>query len=80
MKDAVADGRLDAQTIAVQQAVAMPDAATQHLAVSPDGKWLLTAGAMPIGVQVIAKPYNEQAALQVAHHLEKQGVCVSTPA
>lgn len=38
------------------------------------------AGALPIGVQVIAKPYNEQAALRVAAHLEKQGVCVSTPA
>jgi aspartyl-tRNA(Asn)/glutamyl-tRNA(Gln) amidotransferase subunit A len=37
-------------------------------------------GAMPIGVQVIARPYNEQAALRVASHLEKQGVCVSTPA
>jgi len=37
-------------------------------------------GAMPIGVQVIARPYNEQAALRVAAHLEKQGVCVSTPA
>ena len=38
------------------------------------------AGAMPIGVQLIAKPYNEQAALRVAAYLEKQGVCVSTPA
>lgn len=38
------------------------------------------AGGMPIGVQVIAKPYNEQAALRVAHHLQKQGVCVATPA
>jgi len=37
-------------------------------------------GAMPIGVQVIARPYNEQAALRVAAHLEKQGVCVATPA
>jgi AtzE family amidohydrolase len=37
-------------------------------------------GRMPIGVQVIAKSYNEQAALRVAAHLEKQGVCVSTPA
>jgi len=39
-----------------------------------------TAGAMPIGVQVIAKPWNESAALRVAAYLEKQGVCVSTPA
>jgi len=38
------------------------------------------AGAMPIGVQVIARPYNEAAALRVAAYLEKQGVCVSTPA
>jgi AtzE family amidohydrolase len=38
------------------------------------------AGAMPIGVQVIARPYNESAALRVAAYLEKQGVCVSTPA
>jgi aspartyl-tRNA(Asn)/glutamyl-tRNA(Gln) amidotransferase subunit A len=37
-------------------------------------------GAMPIGVQVIARPFNEQAALRVAAHLEKAGVCVSTPA
>jgi len=37
-------------------------------------------GAMPIGVQVIARPYNEAAALRVAAHLEKQGVCISTPA
>jgi aspartyl-tRNA(Asn)/glutamyl-tRNA(Gln) amidotransferase subunit A len=38
------------------------------------------AGAMPIGVQVIARPYNEAAALRVAAYLEKQGVSVSTPA
>jgi 1-carboxybiuret hydrolase len=38
------------------------------------------AGALPIGVQVIARPYDEQAALRVAAHLEKQGVCVSMPA
>jgi len=37
-------------------------------------------GAMPIGVQVIARPYNEAAALRVAAFLEKQGVCVSRPA
>jgi 1-carboxybiuret hydrolase len=39
-----------------------------------------TPGAMPIGVQVIARPFNEQAALRVAAHLEKEGVCVATPA
>jgi AtzE family amidohydrolase len=38
------------------------------------------AGAMPIGVQVIARPHNELAALRVAAYLEKQGVCVSKPA
>ncbi|MCX7362543.1 MAG: amidase family protein, partial [Alphaproteobacteria bacterium] len=38
------------------------------------------AGAMPIGVQLIAKPYNEQAALRVAAYLEKQGVTNATPA
>jgi len=38
------------------------------------------AGALPIGVQVIARPYNEQAALRVAAHLEKQGVCRAAPA
>jgi aspartyl-tRNA(Asn)/glutamyl-tRNA(Gln) amidotransferase subunit A len=37
-------------------------------------------GAMPIGIQVIARPYNEAAALRVAAYLEKQGVCVSAPA
>jgi 1-carboxybiuret hydrolase len=37
-------------------------------------------GAMPIGVQVIARPHNEAAALRVAAHLEKQGVCVAAPA
>ncbi len=39
-----------------------------------------TPGALPIGVQVIARPFNEQAVLRVAAHLEKAGVCVSTPA
>jgi aspartyl-tRNA(Asn)/glutamyl-tRNA(Gln) amidotransferase subunit A len=37
-------------------------------------------GALPIGVQVIAKPYDEQAALRVSAYLEKEGICVSTPA
>ncbi|MCF8532815.1 MAG: AtzE family amidohydrolase [Reyranella sp.] len=37
-------------------------------------------GAMPIGVQIIAKPYNEQAALRVAAFLEKQGVAAAPPA
>jgi len=37
-------------------------------------------GALPIGVQLIARPYNEQAVLRVAAHLEKQGVCVAAPA
>ena len=34
-------------------------------------------GALPIGVQIIAKPYNEQAALRVAAFLEKQGVAAA---
>jgi 1-carboxybiuret hydrolase len=37
-------------------------------------------GALPIGVQLIARPYNERAALRVAAFLEKQGVAISTPA
>jgi aspartyl-tRNA(Asn)/glutamyl-tRNA(Gln) amidotransferase subunit A len=37
-------------------------------------------GSLPIGVQVIARPYNEAAALRVAAHLEKVGVCASAPA
>ena len=37
-------------------------------------------GGLPIGVQVIAKPYNEQAALRVAAFLEKQGVAAAPPA
>jgi aspartyl-tRNA(Asn)/glutamyl-tRNA(Gln) amidotransferase subunit A len=37
-------------------------------------------GTLPIGVQVIARPYDEQAALRVSAYLEKQGVCVSTAA
>jgi Asp-tRNA(Asn)/Glu-tRNA(Gln) amidotransferase A subunit family amidase len=31
-------------------------------------------------VQLIARPYNEQAVLRVAAHLEKQGVCIAAPA
>ena len=37
-------------------------------------------GGLPIGVQIIAKPYNEQAALRVAAFLEKQGVAAAPPA
>ncbi|MFI5001357.1 MAG: AtzE family amidohydrolase [Reyranellales bacterium] len=37
-------------------------------------------GALPIGVQLIAKPYNEQAVLRVAAHLEKRGVTNASPA
>jgi AtzE family amidohydrolase len=36
-------------------------------------------GALPIGVQLIAKPYNEQAVLRVAAYLEKQDVTNATP-
>lgn len=34
-------------------------------------------GGMPIAIQVIAKPHNEEAALRVASYLEQQGVCSS---
>ncbi len=37
-------------------------------------------GALPIGVQIIARPFNEQAALRVAAFLEKQGVAAAPPA
>ena len=41
---------------------------------------LRNEGAMPIGVQLIARPYNEQAVLRVAAHLEKEGVTNASPA
>lgn len=37
-------------------------------------------GGLPIGVQIIAKPFNEQAALRVAAFLEKQGIASAPPA
>ena len=37
-------------------------------------------GGLPIGVQIIAKPFNEQAALRVAAFLEKQGIAAAPPA
>jgi aspartyl-tRNA(Asn)/glutamyl-tRNA(Gln) amidotransferase subunit A len=37
-------------------------------------------GALPIGVQIVARPFNEQAALRVAAFLEKQGVAAAPPA
>lgn len=46
------------------------------VAVAP----LQRPGGLPIGVQLIAKPYNEQAALRVAAHLEKMGVAAAPPA
>jgi len=46
------------------------------VAVAP----LRTASGLPIGVQAIARPYGEQAALRVARHLEKLGVADATPA
>jgi len=46
------------------------------VAVAP----LRRPGGLPIGVQLIAKPYNEQAALRVAAHLEKLGVAAARPA
>ena len=32
---------------------------------------------MPLGVQVIAAPWREDVVLRVAHHLEREGVCVA---
>jgi aspartyl-tRNA(Asn)/glutamyl-tRNA(Gln) amidotransferase subunit A len=46
------------------------------VAVAP----LQRPGGLPIGVQLIAKPYNEQAALRVAAHLQKLGVAAALPA
>ncbi len=46
------------------------------VAVAP----LQRPGGLPIGVQLIAKPYNEQAALRVAAHLQKLGVAAAPPA
>jgi len=46
------------------------------VAVAP----LQRPGGLPIGVQLIAKPYNEQAALRVAAHLQKVGVATAPPA
>ena len=46
------------------------------VAVAP----LQRPGGLPIGVQIIAKPYNEQAALRVAAYLQKQGVAAAPPA
>jgi AtzE family amidohydrolase len=46
------------------------------VAVAP----LQRSGGLPIGVQIIAKPFNEQAALRVAAFLEKQGVAAAPPA
>jgi aspartyl-tRNA(Asn)/glutamyl-tRNA(Gln) amidotransferase subunit A len=37
-------------------------------------------GDLPIAVQVIARPFNEQAALRVAAWLEKEGICAAPPA
>ena len=41
---------------------------------------LQRAGGMPIAVQLIAKPFDEQAALRVARWLEREGVCAAPPA
>src|SRR5262245_40176864 len=37
-------------------------------------------GGLPIAVQLIAKPFDEQAALRAAHWLELQGICAAPPA
>jgi AtzE family amidohydrolase len=36
-------------------------------------------GKLPVGVQIIAAPYNEAAALRVAHFLEAAGVSIAHP-
>jgi aspartyl-tRNA(Asn)/glutamyl-tRNA(Gln) amidotransferase subunit A len=46
------------------------------VAVAP----LRRPGGLPIGVQLVAKPYNEQASLRVAAHLEKLGIAAAPPA
>lgn len=37
-------------------------------------------GELPIAVQLIAKPFDEQAPLRVAHWLEREGICVAPAA
>jgi aspartyl-tRNA(Asn)/glutamyl-tRNA(Gln) amidotransferase subunit A len=37
-------------------------------------------GGLPIAVQVIARPFNEQATLRVAAWLEREGICAAPPA
>ncbi|HJQ59046.1 MAG TPA: amidase family protein, partial [Vineibacter sp.] len=37
-------------------------------------------GDLPIAVQLIAKPFDEQAALRAAHWLEREGICVAPAA
>lgn len=46
------------------------------VAVAP----LQRPGSLPIGVQLIAKSYNEHAVLRVAAHLQKLGVAAAPPA
>jgi oxamate carbamoyltransferase len=41
---------------------------------------LRTAGGLPIGVQLIAAPFNEQACLRAASALERMGIAHATPA
>ncbi|HKU94230.1 MAG TPA: AtzE family amidohydrolase, partial [Vineibacter sp.] len=37
-------------------------------------------GGLPIAVQLIAKPFDEQAALRAAHWLQRQGICTAPAA
>jgi aspartyl-tRNA(Asn)/glutamyl-tRNA(Gln) amidotransferase subunit A len=37
-------------------------------------------GGLPIAVQLIAKPFDEQAVLRVARWLEREGICAAPPA
>ena len=38
-----------------------------------------TPGGMPVGVQLIARPFNEVAALRVSAWLESEGLCLASP-
>jgi Asp-tRNA(Asn)/Glu-tRNA(Gln) amidotransferase A subunit family amidase len=37
-------------------------------------------GSLPIAVQLIARPFDEQSALRVAHWLERRGICAAPAA
>ncbi len=41
---------------------------------------LQNPGGMPIAVQLIARPFEEQAVLRAAHWLEREGICTAPAA